>query len=214
MSVAQPPVRRPRRGSRGWGELNRRRRLREANGRNKQGRQSGAAYEGRSEHIYSPKIDWLMPMAVPAAEATTPSGFMPAAASAVPAAEAAAVPASETGPPASLVPVPAPGWSPGEPPGPPTVEPDRRPDEPRPATAERTDGCSRPQCRASGYVATTPPTGSDGREGQDGRTDKQREGGRREDDERRRRRNNDGRRRQDHDRRWQRGAEQRADRRR
>ncbi len=107
-----------------------------------------------------------MPMAVPAAEATTPSGLMPAATSPVPAAEAAAVPAAETGPPASLVPVPAPGWSPGEPPGRPTVETGRLPDEPGPATAERTDRCSRPECRdASGDVAAAPPAGSDGPEG-------------------------------------------------
>src|SRR6202022_4222161 len=66
------------RGSRGRGELNRRRRLREANARDKEGRQRSAAYQGRGERIYSPRIDWLMPMAVTAAEATTPSGLMPA----------------------------------------------------------------------------------------------------------------------------------------
>src|SRR6266404_5177011 len=156
-----------------------------------------------------------MPMAMPAAEATTPAGLMPAAASPVPTAEAATMPASETGPPAGFVPVPAPGWSPGKPPGRPTVEAGRRPDEPRPATAERSDHCSRPERRdASGDVAAAPPAGSDGREGQDRRTDKEREGRRREDDERWRRRHNDGRRRQDHNRGRQRGAEQRADRRR
>ena len=104
-----------------------------------------------------------MPMAVPTAEATTPSDLMPAAATPVPTAEAAAVPASKTGPPASLVPVPAPGWSPGEPPGRPTVKAGRRPDEPRPATAERPNHGSRPQCRdASGDVAAAPPAGAHG----------------------------------------------------
>jgi hypothetical protein len=61
-----------------------------------------------------------MPTSVAAAEATTFPGLMPAAASpvptakapAVPTAKAAAVPAAKTRAPASLVPVPAPGWPP------------------------------------------------------------------------------------------------------
>src|SRR3984893_937091 len=65
---------------------------------------------------------------------------------------------------------------------------------------------------ATGDISAMPPGGSDCREGQDRRTDKEREGGRREDDEGRRHCNSDGRRRQNHDRRRQCRAEERASR--
>jgi len=56
-----------------------------------------------------------------------------------------------------------------------------------PGVAEMSDRRTRPGRReAAIHEATMPPFASDRREGQEGRTDKKREGGRAEDDERRR----------------------------
>jgi hypothetical protein len=139
------------------------------------------------------------PRLVPAP--TVPAAAVPAAA--VPAAKAPAVPSSMPAP----TPGPA-GWARG-----PAVKAGGSPGK-TPTTELRYRRRPSESRHAAGDIAAMPPGGSDCCEGQDRRTDKEREGGRREDDDRRRHCNSDGRRRQNHDRRRHCRAEQRAGRRR
>jgi hypothetical protein len=175
---------------------------------------------------------------MPAAEATTPSGLMratetttvpagevaamPAGEAAivptaetttVPVSEAAAVPVAEmaTVPPAEAATMPSGGPGGARP----AVETPRHSTKSGPGMAEMSDRRTRSDgCEAASHVTTIPPLGADGREGQDGRTEKERERGWAEDDERRRHRDDDFGWWQDHD--WwrQRRAEERANRRR
>jgi hypothetical protein len=128
-------------------------------------------------------------VAVPTAEATAPSGLMPAAetttvpAAAMPAAEAAAMPAAET----TTVPAARATTVPGA--GPvgarcrPAVDAARHAGKSGPGVAEMSDCCPHSDaCEPASHVTAIPPSGPDGGEGKDGRTDKEREGGWREDD--------------------------------
>ena len=138
-------------------------------------------------------------MAVAAAETASAHLCLVPSPAAVPAAEASAAPSAM--PTAALGPAGWASWSAvkvdGAPGKTPIVEMgDRR---------RRSDGR-----KAAGDEAAVPPVGTDGREGQGGRTDKECESRWREEDERRRYCNNDGRWRQHDDRRRQRGAEPRA----
>src|SRR5215472_13474036 len=103
-------------------------------------------------------------MAMPAGEAAALSGVMPPA---VPA--ATTVPAGETATVPGIGPVGACHWR--------AMEAVRRSDKSGPGVAETSDGRTRSHCcEAAGYVTAIPPFGSDGREGQDGRADEEREG--------------------------------------
>jgi hypothetical protein len=117
-------------------------------------------------------------VAVPTAKATAPSGLMPAAETTAvpPAAETASMPAAETTtvPAARATTVPAAG-----PVGArcrPTLDAARHPGKSGPGVAEMTDRCPHSDaCEPASHVTAIPRPGPDGGEGQDGRTDKERE---------------------------------------
>src|SRR5271169_5895884 len=138
-------------------------------------------------------------MAAPAAEAA------PAHPGFVPAAVAATAPATVAVP--SSMPTSAPGpvgrtrW--------PAVKADELAGKTAPAEMRYRRRRSHSR-EAAGDIPAMPPGGSDRREGQNRRTDKEREGRRREDDEGRCHCNSDGRRRQDYNWRGQRRTEQHA----
>ena len=156
-------------------------------------------------------------MAVPTAKTTSAQA---SEAATMPAAEADAVPPSKTAaaPPAKVAAVPgaetatvpaaeAPSVPCGAPLGVRCTPAASRSGKSRPGMAEMGDRRTRSDRRErTAHVTAMPPFGSDRREGEEGRTDKKREGGWAEDDEGRCHRHDDFGRRQDHDWGWNGGA--------
>ncbi len=155
-------------------------------------------------------ITWLLgstssaPITVAAAKAAVPAGpranrrhragrprHQPSAATVPP--TGGTVPPAETRARPSVVPPPTPTLvDPSRAPERPAVEADGHGGECGPPSAKMSDRDARAHSgEAAGDIAATPPAGADGSEGQDGRTDKERKGGRRKYDERWRCRNDD-----------------------